>query len=77
MSRILVSTVMLAAALAVCATPRDLDLSLRHFSAQGRYVVDPRLVRRTFTASEALSQPSQPLIRRVLIPPGSADRSVP
>jgi hypothetical protein len=30
---------MLAAALAACATPRDLDLSLRHPSAQGRYLV--------------------------------------
>jgi hypothetical protein len=39
MSRILVTTVMLAAALAACATPRDLDLSLRHPSAQGRYLV--------------------------------------
>ena len=39
MSRTLVTTVMLAAALAACATPRDLDLSLRHPSAQGRYLV--------------------------------------
>ena len=39
MSRILVTTVMLAAALAACATPRDLDLSLHHPSAQGRYLV--------------------------------------
>ena len=39
MSRVLVPAVMLAAALAACATPGDLDLSLRHPSAQGRYVV--------------------------------------
>lgn len=31
---------MLAAALTACATPNDLDLSLRHPSAQGRYVVE-------------------------------------
>ncbi len=40
MSRVLVITIMLASALAACATPRDLDLSLRHPSAQGRYVVE-------------------------------------
>jgi YtkA-like len=35
-----VSTALLAAALAACATPpQGLDLSLRHRSAQGRYVV--------------------------------------
>ena len=41
MSRTLVLTGMLAAALTACATPpQDLDLSLRHSSAQGRYVVE-------------------------------------
>jgi hypothetical protein len=41
MSRILALTGMLAAALTACATPpQDLDLSLRHSSAQGRYVVE-------------------------------------
>jgi YtkA-like len=40
MPRHLVPAFMLAAALAACATPPpDLDLSLRHPSAQGRYVV--------------------------------------
>jgi len=39
MSRAFVPIVMLASALAACATPRDLDLSLRQPSAQGRYVV--------------------------------------
>jgi hypothetical protein len=41
MFRPLVSSAFLAAtlALAACSTPRDLDLSLRHPSAQGRYVV--------------------------------------
>jgi hypothetical protein len=35
----LVSMAALTLALAACAAPRDLDLSLRHPSAQGRYVV--------------------------------------
>jgi YtkA-like len=39
MHRHLVPAVMVAAALAACATPADLDLSLRRPSAQGRYVV--------------------------------------
>jgi uncharacterized lipoprotein YmbA len=40
MSRQLVMTAMLAAALAACGTPpHDLDFSLRHPSAQGQYVV--------------------------------------
>lgn len=40
MYRTLVSMAVLAAALTACGTPpRDLDLSLRHPSAQGRYVV--------------------------------------
>lgn len=39
MSRSLFTTTLLAAALAACATPNDLDLSLRHPSAQGRYMV--------------------------------------
>jgi len=40
MYRKLISTAILAIALAACAAPpRDLDLSLRHPSAQGRYVV--------------------------------------
>jgi hypothetical protein len=40
MSRRLISLALLTTALAACATPpKDLDLSLRHASAQGRYVV--------------------------------------
>lgn len=40
MSRHLISLVLLTTALAACGTPpKDLDLSLRHRSAQGRYVV--------------------------------------
>jgi len=40
MSRTLFSMVALAAALTACGTPpKDLDLSLRHPSAQGRYMV--------------------------------------
>ena len=40
MSRHFISTAILTAALSACATPpQDLDLSLRHPSAQGRYVV--------------------------------------
>jgi hypothetical protein len=40
MFRSLVSVTVLAAALTACGTPpKDLDLSLRHPSAQGRYVV--------------------------------------
>jgi len=40
MFRYLISTSLLATALAACGTPpQDLDLSLRHRSAQGRYVV--------------------------------------
>jgi hypothetical protein len=40
MFRYLVSTSILATALAACGTaPQDLDLSLRHRSAQGRYLV--------------------------------------
>jgi hypothetical protein len=38
-SRILLATTVLAGALAACATPDGLDLSLRQRSAQGRYVV--------------------------------------
>jgi len=39
MSRTSVTTLLLAAALGACATPGDLDLSLRRPSTQGRYVV--------------------------------------
>lgn len=40
MFRYLISASLLATALAACGTPpKDLDLSLRHRSAQGRYVV--------------------------------------
>jgi hypothetical protein len=40
MSRTLVASLLLATTLSACgAPPRDLDLSLRHPSAEGRYVV--------------------------------------
>ena len=40
MSRRLITTAILALALAACSTPpRELDLSLSHHSARGRYVV--------------------------------------
>ncbi len=39
MSRHLILTTILATSLAACAAPKDLDLSLRHRSEQGRYMV--------------------------------------
>jgi hypothetical protein len=74
MSRPLVLTVMLAAALAACATPpQDLDLTMRHPSAQGRYVVQmepplaPAAINQIHTWRIQLSAPDGAPIRHARI----------